>query len=198
MKALRLIALLPLLLVSCASDKKAAATPQSSGGRERSLDEWVQETSRDNGFKQDANGNLVPKSDKRSSFESQGESSYAKKDYKKPDYKTGDYATKSWWGNKDYGSKQYAGNTDGSRFQTTSRLQGKGAREAGTNARIPDNYKTGAYSTGAAQEAGATPIKKGSSDEIENTRATFQQPEITDWREQRKLTMDQSKGILGN
>lgn len=199
MKALRLIALLPWLLASCASDKdqKTAATPQSSGGRERSVDEWVQETSRDNGMKQDANGNLIPKSDKRSSFESKGESNYASKAYQKKDYKTGDYAKKSWWGNKDYAAKEYAGNTDGSRFQTTSALQGQGAREAGSNAKIPDNYKTGDYTTGAAREAGTTPVKKGPNDQIENARKTFQVPEIIDWREQRSLSMDQSKGILG-
>jgi hypothetical protein len=194
MKTLRLIALLPLLLASCASDtdKKAAATPAPS---HKSLNQRMTES---NGYKQDARGNWVPQNDRRSEFESQGESNYAKKDYKKQAYKTGDYATKSWWGNKDYGSKKYAGNTDGSRFQTSSNLQGKGAREAGTNAKIPDNYKTGDYATGAAHEAGATPIKKGSNDQIENTRQTFQQPEIVDWREQRKLTMDQSKGILGH
>ena len=151
-----------------------------------------------NGYKQDAKGNWVPQNDRRSEFESQSDSNYAKKDYKKTDYKTGDYAKKSWWGNKDYAAKPYAGNTDGSRFQTKSKLQGQGAREAGTNAKIPDNYKTGDYATGAANEAGATPIKKGSNDQIENRQETFQQPEIIDWREQRKLTMDESKGILGH
>lgn len=192
MKTLRLIALLPLLLASCASDKdqKTTAAPAK-----RSLNQRMTEN---NGYKQDAKGNWVPQTDRRSSFESQSDSNYGKKDYQKKDYKTGDYAKKSWWGNKDYAAKPYAGNTDGSRFQTKSKLQGQGAREAGTNAKIPDNYKTGDYATGAANEAGATPIKKGSNDQIENRQETFQQPEIIDWREQRKLTMDQSKGILGH
>ena len=199
MKTLRLIALLPLLLVSCASDqgKKTTATPPPQRGRERNVDEWVQETSKDNGFKKDANGNLVPNSDKRSSFESKGEANYAKGVYKKQEYKTGDYAKKSWWGNKDYESKKYAGNTDGSRFQTRSSLQGLGAREAAASAKLPGNYKTGNYATTAAREAGTTPIKKGSNDQIENRHETFQPPEIIDWREQRSLSMEQSKGILG-
>ena len=199
MKTLRLIALLPSLLVSCAADKgkKTTATPQPQGGRERNVDEWVQETSKDNGFKKDAKGNLVPNSDKRSSFESKGESNFAKKDYQKQEYKTGDYAKKSWWGNKDYGSKKYAGDTDGSRFQTRSKLQGKGAREASSQAKLHAPYQTGDYATSAAREAGTAPIKKGSNDQIENRRQTFQPPEIIDWREQRSLTMDQSKGILG-
>ena len=197
MKALSFLALLPLLFASCASDKATVATPQSTGGTERSVDEWVQESSKDNGFKKDAHGNLIPKSDKRSSFESKGEFNSAKKDFRKQEYKTGDYAKKSWWGNKDYAPKAYAGNTDGSRFKTPSTLQGKGAREAGTNAKLADNYRTGAYATNNAREAGTSPIKKSGNDLIENRQKTFQQPDIIDWREQRSLSMDQSKGILG-
>ena len=197
MKALWFIAPLSLLFASCASDKKTTASPQSNGGTERSVDEWVQETSKDNGFKKDANGNLVPKADKRSSFESKGEANYAKKDFKKQEYKTGDYAKKSWWGSKDYAPKAYAGNTDGSRFKTSSTLQGQGAREAGTDAKLPDRYQTGNYATGTAREAGTSPIKKSGNDLTENRQKTFQQPEIIDWREQRSLSRDQSKGILG-
>ena len=191
MKTLRLIALLPLLLVSCASDKGKKTTEAPV---RKTLDERMIEK---NGYQQDRSGNWVPQKDKRSSFESKGESNYAKKDYQKQEYKTGDYAKKSWWGNKDYGSKKYAGNTDGSRFQTRSKLQGKGAREASTQAKLHDPYQTGDYATSAAREAGTAPIKKGSNDQIENRRQTFQPPEIIDWREQRSLTMDQSKGILG-
>ena len=192
MKVLRLIALLPWLLASCASDKdqKTAAAPAR-----KSLNQRMSES---NGYKQDAKGNWVPQNDRRSEFESQSDSNYASKAYKKQEYKTGDYAKKSWWGNKDYAAKKYAGNTDGSRFQTKSKLQDKGAREAGTNAKIPDNYKTGDYATGAAREAGTTPVKKGPNDQIENARKTFQAPEIIDWREQRNMTQDQAKGILGH
>lgn len=194
MKTHRIIALLPLLFASCASDKDKKAT----GAPVQAHKSMNQRMTENNGYKQDGKGNWVPQTDRRSSFESQGDANYAKKDYKKQAYKTGDYATKSWWGNKDYGAKSYTGNTDGSRFQTTSTLQGKGAPEAGTNARIPDPYKTGSYATGAAREAGTTPIRKGSNDQIENTRKAFDPPEIIDWREQRSLTIDQSKGILGH
>ncbi len=193
MKTIRYIALLPVLLMSCASDKKTAEAPAH-----QSMNERFSSGGRDpNSVTLDSSGKVV-RNGKRSPFESQGESNYANKDFTKQAYKTGDYTKKSWWGNKDYGSKTYAGNTDGSRFQTKSKLQDKGAREAGTNARIPDAYQTGDYATAAAHEAGATAIKKGSNDQIENTQETFQQPEIIDWREQRSLSRDQSKGILGH
>lgn len=205
MKTFRPLLLLPVVLIaSCASDsgkKKsvAAVSPAQQGPKERSVESWVSETSKNNGFVKDAKGNLVPKSDKRSSFESKGQDpNFAGKDFKSKQYKTGDYAKKSWWGNKDYDAKSYAGNTDGSRFQKTSSLQDKGAREANSSANIPDDYKTGDYATSSAREARASPVKKTSNDLAENRQKVFKQPDVVDWREQRSMTMDQSKGILGH
>lgn len=176
------------LLVSCASDK-GSPPPER-----KSLSQRVEES---NGYTQDANGNWVPKSDKRSSFEAQGESPYFKGTYAGKEYKAGEYAKKSWWGNKDYQPKAYAGNTDGSRFMTKSRYDGSGAPESGTAAKIPDPYQTGTYATGAAREAGKGPIAKPSDAESDQRREVFPEPEIIDWREQRSLSIEQSKGILG-
>lgn len=176
------------LLVSCAQDK-GTSTPER-----KSLSQRVEES---NGYKQDADGNWVPKSDKRSSFEAQGESPYFKGSYAGKEYKTGEYARKSWWGNKDYQPKSYAGNTDGSRFMTQSRFDGSGARESGSAAKIPDPYQTGTYATGAALEAGRGPIGKPSNAEADRRREVFPEPEVIDWREQRSLSIEQSKGILG-
>lgn len=189
MKTFGFIILPVLLLAACGSDSKPAAAPARKTMSER--------MGEDNGYKQDANGNWVPRIDKRSSFESQGESNLGSKSYQKEAYKTGDYTKKSWWGNKEYDRKAYAGNTDGSRFQTDSRFQGQGAREAGNAARIPDPYATNTYATNAAREAGLDRLKKPSDAATENRQKVYEQPEIIDWREQRSVTMDQSKGILG-
>jgi hypothetical protein len=188
-----------LLVFSCAldKDKKATTTPQSQVGKERSVEEWVGENSKDNGFKKDAQGNYIPKSDKRSPYESQGSTYDAKKSFKKTDYKAGDFAKQSWWGNKEYNRQTYTGNTDGSRFQQTSSLQGEKASEAKEKARIAGPYPTENYATNSALEAGNRPITKGTSDAIETRRKAFQQPDIVDWREQRSLSLEQSKGILG-
>lgn len=189
-----LILLMPLLLLaSCASDSSPEKSPTTEPAR-KTLSERMNET---NGYKQDSEGNWKPQSDRRSPYESQGETYDAKKDFKKQTYKAGDYSKKSWWGNKEYGRQTYGGNTDGSRFQKSSALQGKGASEAGTSANIPGSYQTNAYGTGAAREAGGRQINKGSNTEIENRRGSYEQPEIIGWREQRTLSMDQSKGILG-
>ncbi len=195
MKFPSLIVALPLIfLVSCAGGS-AVRKPSVTAQTRKTLSQRMDEK---NGYQQDSNGNWKPQSDKRSPFESQGQDpNFAGKNCKAKAYKTGDYAKKSWWGNKEYDRKAYAGNTDASRFQTASDLQGKGAREANTAANIKNPYTTSAYATNAAREARVEAVKKSSNDQIENRRKAFQQPEIIDWREQRTLSMDQSKGILG-
>lgn len=193
MKTLRLFLVLPLLLASCGPDGGNKTTASTPAPRKK-LSERMNE---DSGYKQDANGKWVPRSDKRSPFESQGASQYASKDYKKQEYKAGDYAKKSWLGGKEYDRKAYAGNTDGSRFQKASDLNGKGARETETSFNTPDQYKTGSYATTAARESGNKPIAKTSNDMIENRRDDYQAPEIIDWREQRSMSMDRSKGLFG-
>jgi hypothetical protein len=199
-KILRLISCLPLLwLASCSTPTPpATAAAKPVGARIRTVDEWSTEISKNNGYKQNSEGALIPNSNKRSQFESKTEFHGAHKNYTKQAYKTNDYAKKSWWGNKEYDRKPYAGKTDGSRFQTTSALQGKGARESKSTAAIPDAYKTDRYATTSAREANATAVKRTSNDLIENRRKSFQQPETFDWQEQRAMSVDQSRGILGN
>ena len=192
MKIFRLFAVLPVIFLAACSGP--SSTPKPAPSR-KPLDQRVHE---EHGYKKDANGNWKPQTDKRSPFETKGQDpNFAGKNFKAKAYKTGDYAKKSWWGNKQYDRKSYAGNTDASRFQKTSDLQGRGAREANTAADIPDRYQTDSYATNSAREAGAAAIKKPSNDGIENRRKGFEQPEIIDWRQQRTLSMDQSKGILG-
>lgn len=183
--------LITLLGASCASDS-GKSTPEPEP--QKPLSQRLNES---NGYKQDANGNWVPRNDKRSSFESQGESPYFKGEYGGKTYKAGEYAKKSWWGNKDYGSQSYAGDTDGSRFQKKSRLDGQNARETGSNAKINGPYRTGTYATSAAREAGKTNLSKPSDAATDSRRRVYEQPEIIDWKQQRSITLDQSKGILG-
>ena len=192
----RFLILLPpwFLLASCASDstsetRKTAATPER-----KPLSERINEK---NGYAQDAEGNWVAQNDRRSPYESKGSTYDAKKSFQKKDYKTGDFAKKSWWGNKEYDRQSYTGNTDGSRFQKSSALQDETAPEAGDAAKIPGAYKTGSYTTNSAREAGSKPIERTSNSIVESREKSFQQPEIIDWREQRNLSLDQSKGILG-
>lgn len=191
--AFPLLALL-MTAVSCATKSEEMARSQEI--HKKPLMERITE---ENGYKQDAEGNWKPRNDKRSSFESQGENAYFKKDgFNKSAYKAGDYAKTSFWGNRTYDRKAYAGNTDGSRFQQKSDFQNKVPRELSQRPDLPGSYDTGTYATDAARESGLAPVKKGSNREIENRRRVFAQPDIIDWKEQRKISLEESKGILGN
>jgi len=179
-----------LVTASCSTDTKTT-------GSESTIKPFSQRLNEKSGYSQDSEGNWKASGNKRSSFESIGATPYFKGDYQKDTYKTGEYAKKSWWGNKDYGRKSYDGNTDGSRFMTSSALDGKNAGEAGTAAKIPGNYQTNDFATNDAREAGTRNVSKPSDAETDVRRRVFKQPDIIDWREQRQLSVEQSKGLLG-
>lgn len=182
------------LAVSCAKD---GGVGSSANGGSKPLSQRLNES---NGFAVDSEGNWVPRNDRRSSFESQGESPYFQggNSNQGKEYRTGDYARKSWWGSKDYGRSSYQGDTDASRFRETSHLQGQSAGEAGTAARGGDeSYRTGGYRTGGARESSAHRLDKASDAETDVRRRVYQPPEIIEWSEQRKLSLEQSRGILG-
>ena len=192
MRDLPFILLLPILfLASCASEKSATTAPPRKNMMER--------MNENNGYKQNAEGEWSAQSGKRSEFESKGESTYFQKDFKKQEYKTGDYARKSWWGGKEYDRKSFAGNTDGSRFAKNSDLGSKGAREAGATMDTPGSYETGSYDTSTARETNTGGIARPSNaqDRVSQKQKQFTQPRIVDWREQRSLSIGESKGILG-
>ncbi len=189
-----LVPLVACLAVSCAKD---GGTGSSAGGGTKPLSQRLNES---NGFKVDSEGNWVPRNDRRSSFESQGESPYFKggNPNQNKEYRTGDYARKSWWGNKDYGRSSYQGNTDAGHLRQTSRLDGQSAGETGRAARGgDDSYQTGGYRTGDARESSASRLDKPSDAETDVRRRVYQPPEIIEWSEQRKLSLEQSRGILG-
>jgi hypothetical protein len=176
------------LLASCASDK----SPDSSGYRP-----FSQRLNEQSGYKQDADGNWTAQSDRRSSFESKGDSPYFSGDYQKKSYQTSEVAKKSWWGKNEYARKSYAGNTDAGHLKTSSRHQGQGALEAGNDARLPQRYETGSYATGAAREASGETLERPSDAETDVRRRVFTPPSVIDWKEQRSLSMEQSRSILG-
>ena len=184
-----------VLAASCASDNDAGNTAAASGGP-KPLSQRLNES---NGYDVDADGNWVPRNNKRSSFESQGASPYFKGSNREQNkqFKTGEYGKRSWWGTKEYGRQSYQGNTDGSRFRQASRLDGTDARENGAAATETGAYQTGTYGTGDAREASTGRLEKPSDAETDIRRRVYQPPEIIDWREQRTLSLEQSRGILG-
>lgn len=185
-----MLSVMLVMITSCSNDMKVAET-------ETTRKTFNQRLNEKNGYVQDSEGNWKIQGDKRSSFESHGASPYFKGDYQKKTYKTGEYSKKSWWGNKDYDRKTYDGKTDGSRFMTQSDLDGKSARETSKTAKIPGPYATKDFATNQAVEADAEQISKPSDAETDTRRRVFQTPKIIDWHEQRTMSLEQSKGLLG-
>jgi hypothetical protein len=190
-KAGSLAVTLCALLASCAGSDVDPSKPvaERKGMQER--------LSEGGGYKQDANGQWVPKSDKRSHYDSQGDSPYFKGKVETERYKTGDYSKKSWWGSKDYGKKAYSGNTDGSRFRTTANQEGQIARDNGKAARSSEPFKTNNFDTKSAHESSNAAVKRSSNAYAESQRKTYKAPSVIDWREQRSMSMDRSRGLLG-
>lgn len=194
MKNPKFIVLLTVFaLSSCASKSDRKDNVDATPARKSLLSRVTE----DSGYKQDSQGNWIPQDNRRSPYESQGQSAYFQKNFKKQEYKAGDYTKKSWWGNKEVERRTYSGNTQATRYQKTSDLQGKGAREINNVVNAPGSYDTNPYGTSSARETGVAGIAKPSNDRIENNRQSFDPPEIINWREQRSLSVDQSRGILG-
>lgn len=151
------------------------------------------------GYQRDKEGNLVMKGKgKRSEFENVGaDPNFSGKDYSKKEYKAGEYARQSFWGNKSYDRKSFQGDTDGNRFQKASDLGGQSAREATGGKDFSKGYDTGSYATGSARESTQAGIVKRSNDQIENRREVFDDPDIVDWRQDRAMSIERSKSILG-
>lgn len=177
-------------LASCVSDKAADNAAPSRPGLQERLTEG-------GGYKQNENGEWVPKSEKRSAFDSQRDSPYFKGKVKTEQYKTGEYAKKSWWGSKDYGKKPYEGNTDGSRFLTKARQEGQMSRDDGKAARTTDPIETNTLERTSARESLNPVIERPSNAVVESRRSVFKAPSVIDWKEQRSMSMDHSRGILG-
>jgi hypothetical protein len=186
-----ILSLAAILLASCASDSDSGTGTSTANAGYKPMSQRLNES---NGYKVDSDGNWVPKSNKRSSYDGSGTPGGMKGNVGKKAYQAGKLQQKSWWGNKNYGQKQFGGNTTNTTFNKSSSLGNKGAREAGASPKTSQTYGTGTFASRAAGEGGG---KNLPTQRFHNEGKRHQQPEIIDWKEQRSLSLEQSKGILG-
>ena len=181
------------LMVSCAKEKVDNSKPTQAA--RPSLQERLSESA---GYKQNEKGEWVPKSDRRSSYDSQRDTPYFKEKLDTIErYKTGEYAKKSWWGSKEYGTKSYEGNTDGSRFRKQARQDGQVARYDGQAARSSKPFKTNTLPRESALESRNPAVDRPTNAYIESQQNTYKAPSVIDWKEQRSMNLDESRSILG-
>jgi len=193
------IALLPALwLASCGNDSSAGSgsSVSSSAPAHLTLEQRCNEKV---GFMQDSKGNWKPRVDRRSSFESVGTSQYFKGNYQTRECRTPTLGKTPWWGSKDYTTKTFGGKTDGSTFQKTARAEGIRSREDGTVSNANSKtVKTSGYKTGSARESGHGEMDHPADTQTEARNRTFVPPAIIDWQQQRAMSVDETKSILGH
>jgi hypothetical protein len=185
------------LVAGCAGDKDGTAADTAVTTHRSSGDPLLERYAGNFDYRKSTDGAQRVMSGQRSSFEGKEAAGYGKNVDKK-EFGTKAYTKKPWWGTKEYTTSDYAGPTDGSRFQKRSWFAGKKAREATkVFPAAGKNYPTNDYPTSEAQEASTSPLDKPTDALVESRRATYQPPAVMDWRQARKMKVDETRSILG-
>ena len=177
------------LLCSCANRDDAGDDSEPASFTER--------LNQRNGYMVDKQGNWVPRNNKRSSYENIGDSPYFSGAVEKKAYNTNDLSKKAWWGNKEVPRPAFATSADASGYHKDSNFNGEQAH-LNHSLQTPNRIQGNTYSTNTAREASSGHLDKPSDAETDVRRRVFVQPSIIDYKEQRKLSIEESKKMLGH
>ena len=198
-----MVASAALFLVSCGNDaseatSSAPAAATQDGFQQKSGDLFDDDSDKMIGRYAKTNPMMQNGGEKPAEEGSVGANQYFEGEFAKRDFAAKDYSKKSFWGSKDYAKKVYGGDTDASRFQKGSRFNSKGAAEGAlVSSDSGSRFDTSSHATGAARESSQSNISKYSDAKTDARRSSYKQPEITDWRNQRGLSIDDTKSMLG-
>ncbi len=146
----------------------------------------------------DKNGNPVMKSDLRSSMDGKQSSIAGGRDFKGKDYNTKSYRKKRWGGNTFFPRKKYQGNTDASHYKSEPWFVQKQASAAGKRSRADGMaYAVNPFRTSSASEQDSRRITRTSDAETNFRRRVYKQPEITNWKDQKGLSVKDTNRMLG-
>lgn len=196
-----LVALSAAVLVSCAGDPSSEGADVGSGKPQEAFRVKSGEM-----FDDDSQailgryGSSNPKmSGKEASESGAGDNKQFEGRFANREFATSEREEKaSLWGSKEYAAQVYDGNLDGSRHQTAARMADKGAREGTLISREGGRvYQAPSVSRTVAREDSGGEIRRTSDAETDARRRVFPQPVIEDWRPQRALTVEDTKGMLG-
>lgn len=200
-KQVFLLAGVAAFLASCGNqgaDVATTAPPPKNGFEQKSGELFDDDSDKMIGRFAKTNPTMQKGGDKPAKEGVNRQNTYFEGELAKREFAAKDYTKKSFWGSKDYAKKVYGGDTDGSRFQKGSRFNSQGAREGGmASAESGSRYGTSQHATGAAREGSKSNISKRSDANTDSRRSSYVQPEITDWRNQRGLTIDDTRSMLG-
>jgi len=184
-----IVMILSGFLVSCASERTVTKTKVRK-------DAWGNEDTFSIG--EDEKGNLVAKSDRRSSFEGKSSHLAGNRDFSGNDYTKKSYRKKRWGGNTVFNRKQFAGNTDASRYKQEPWFLKKQANASDKTASVANKeYSINPFRTGEATEQSNASIARTADAETTIRRSVFKKPSITDWKDQQTLSVSDTNSRLG-
>lgn len=201
--------LLFVICVSCQNAKKdaaAAATPPVASTMPQKLSEkggddtnyMLEKYSTGSLMKQQENGEMTIKANKRSAFESIHKSQFDKKSLNKKQYKVGDYKTSDWLGTKKFASKAYkterAMNSMTKSFRDSEKSATELSKKSDADGKI---YTTDRYKTDAAREANRSALSQQQRNANEAQKSYQQDLLIQDFKSQRTMNINDSRKILG-
>ena len=191
-------------LVSCGADPSAAGGSAAASGSsvaavasaQASPMTLEQRCNTKYGYYQDDKGNWKPRDDRRSSFDGAGASAYFQGAYQTKDCATPTFRNTAWWGSKDYTARTIQSKNAG--VNHSARADGSRSREDGSVSPADSRrVVAGNVSTRAAGEGRKGPLKAAAASENETPEKSYVPPTVVDWQEQRALSVDQTKSLLG-
>jgi hypothetical protein len=178
-----------LLMGACASERKVTQ------GQVRK-DAWGKDETYSIG--KDEDGNPVMKSDKRSSFENKSSNIASNRDFSGKDYTKKSYRKKRWGGDTSFDRKSFSGNTDANRYRSEPLFVQKQAAPTSKQANVRNKkFSINPFRSKRATEQGGRRITTSEDAEISNRRQTYKQPDITDWKDQDRLSIGDTNRMLG-
>ncbi len=176
-------------LASCGGSGAPDPEPTAMGGLSDRLN-------RSYGYQVDEKGNWVPKTDKRSQYEGRGGSGYFSGDVNKKSFSTNKLNKGSWMGGNEVKRPTHHLNGSSSSIGGSNHFDNQQAsldRSLRTPAPIKGNHLPGRR----ANEANGTRMDRPSDAETDARRRVFTEPDIVDYRQQRELSIRESKKLLG-
>jgi len=184
-----IFSLMGLLLGACA---KETTVTQSQVKK----DVWGNNQSYSVG--QDDDGNPVMKSDKRSGFENKHSNIASNRDFSGKDYTKKSYRKNRWGGDTYFGSKKYNGNTKAKGYQSEPWFVRKQASASNQQASVANkSFLVNPFNSKRAPDPRTKRYATSTNAKVSNRRGGYKQPSITNWKDQKGLTVKDTNGMLG-
>lgn len=181
------------ILAGCSGQRVRTVTSE----RKTASDPLLERYAGNYRYEKGTDGSAKIVSDNRSGYEGRQAEGFGKSVANKR-FATSEQTKRPWWGKKDYGRKGWDGGKEAPDAGRKSWFGSQRAKEGGQMAQAGGkSYRTGQYGTGPAREAGTERLGHPEDAQTRNRRDSSPDPKIIGWEEQRKMSMEQTRGILG-